>query len=148
MLEELPLLEGSIVAAVAVIFIKYLLDFLKPLLEKHRNGGQTEEQKATTKLLATITGIAKDINEICTESRATRRLTEDLHKWHDEGRDHDGRFLWYVPTSLESTMGKLADAVVDLSKVLAVMNKSVDEQRKETRDMLDMARRAHAERAK
>jgi hypothetical protein len=132
-MEELTLLEGSIIAAVAVIFIKYLLDFLKPLIEKRRNGGQTADEKQVELL-----------KEICLELRGVRQMTRELYKWHDEGRDQDGRFLWYVPTSLESTMGKLADAVVDLSRVLAAMDRNVSEQRKETAELIGLAREAHA----
>ena len=117
-MEELSLIEGSVIAVVAVILIKELLNFLKPLVEKVRNpSGVTDKQDSAE----VSTRVAELLKEICVDMRATRRLTEDLHKWHDQGRDQDGRFLWYVPMSLEATMAKLADAVSDLSVVLARM---------------------------
>lgn len=143
-MEQLSLLEGSIIAAVLVIMGKALLDFLKPLIEKRKNGGSTDEEKERTQQALVLASAAETLKELCAEFRGVKRQVDDLHKWHDEGRDQDGRFLWYVPTSLESTMGKLADAVVDLSKVLAAMDRNVSEQRKETRGMIDMAREAHA----
>lgn len=125
-MEPVSLIEGSIIAVFAFLLIREVFQLIKPLIEKRKNGGKGNEELQTDAL-----------KESLSELRALRRMIEDLHKWHDDGRDQDGRFMWYVPTSLEKTMGDLAANIGTLGTVLLGLQASIDADCAETRRLAE-----------
>jgi len=57
------------------------------------------------------------INGTAAMVKKTHDRVADLYRWHDV-RNADGVFVWYVRSSLETALGKLADNIDTQTKVL------------------------------
>lgn len=62
--------------------------------------------------------------------RKAMRQIQDLYDWHNV-RDRDGRFAWYVRQSLESSLDRLADAILAQTDVLKDLGYEVKRSRED-----------------
>ena len=97
--------------AIAYVVLRLVLDFLKPLLEKQFNIGNSVK---TEQLCLDVQNRLIGARE---EMLSVKKKVDDLYVWHN-AKNQDGVFLWYVPTSLEKAIMSLADSIATQTEVL------------------------------
>ncbi|MEE8143673.1 MAG: hypothetical protein V3T77_11275 [Planctomycetota bacterium] len=63
-----------------------------------------------------------------------RKQVEDLHVWHNK-EDSDGVKVWYIRSSLEAAVVRLAEAVEKLAPVLDKIHQEVKESRRDVSEL-------------
>lgn len=71
---------------------------------------ETQKIIARAETLRMLKQITNDIRLLKETAYHNKRKIDDLHVWHDV-KDIDGGFIWYVKSSLENAIIKLADNV-------------------------------------
>lgn len=121
---EIGLSEIGITAACLIYVIKLLLDYFK------KDKGQNNDVARLA-----IQGVKEKLDEMANNDSTFRRdcyvgigQTKDLHEWHDKS-DNDGRKIWYVKASLETSIVQSTEATrhnTDTLKELILLIKGLD----------------------
>lgn len=109
---------GLMCAIIAVILDKTL-----PLIQK-KNGNDPHKrmQDDMTAAKQQLTRLELDLSSI-------KRYTGELHRWHDK-EDEDGVKIWYIRSSLERAIHKLAEAADAQTRLMEKVINDLDEMKK------------------
>ena len=99
-MENPSLIELGGGAAIAYVFIKLILDFLKAILPKKASPDSLD--------VATLLSIKENSYRIL-------ELVKKIHEMHDL-KDEDGVYVWYVKKSVADSIHRLGDAADQLVK--------------------------------
>jgi hypothetical protein len=102
-------LEITIGGAIALYVLKEVFAFLLPILKKDK------EQEGTTP--GEGAGQRQWMDDLRMQVGDIQATLRELHGWHNV-RTQDGIFIWYVPSSLEKAISRLADNIVTQSEIL------------------------------
>jgi hypothetical protein len=93
----------------AVLLIKLVLDWLKPIIDKKLATEPSPPAKADPDKDA--------IAELVAAVGRMEKKIDTLHEWHNV-RGQDGRLLWYYPSSLDKAIGDLAKNIEAQTEIL------------------------------
>lgn len=119
------LLELSIGLGAAVVVLKIIFDFLKPVLDKLLGNDKKEPS------------MSRQVESCCEMLQSMRHKVDELHSWHNV-RNADGVPVWYVPSALEKAIQALAANINEQTAVL----RGVAEIQKDTCTFMDRLERS------
>jgi hypothetical protein len=112
---EDSLLQLTAGGILAVLVIREVMGFLS------RHNGRKQEKETNANCGKCLEILQSSLDEM----KGVKGEVHDLHSWHNV-RNPDGGFVWYLPSTLEKAIGRLADNVAALMPVLQWMQRSVD----------------------
>ncbi len=113
-MENPSLIELGGVAA-AVVVLKLVFDFVKPIIMKGK--GETPDVATLQELKDSINVLRSELNITKENTFKELKLAEKLFEMHDR-KDIDGVYVWYVRASLADSVQRLAEAVDQMVKLL------------------------------
>ena len=107
-----PYTQVGVSGIFVVILLRLIFDFLKDWRRSREDkaiNGSTDIKR--------VLSIVKNLHEW---DQKAMPLLKELHTWHDVV-DNDGVKIWYVRWSLETAISKLADNLLEQTKILQQM---------------------------
>ena len=129
------LVEVSVGLAAAVIILKIMFDFLKPVIDRVTGNKSAQQEVNLARLRAEYDQLKRGFYE------CSRKIA-DLHDWHN-ARTEDGGFRWYVPSALEKAIETLAN---NISKQTDVLSQVASVQKETCNSLERLERRMEAHR--
>ena len=106
------MLQLGVGAIFALLVLRLVFDFLTEYWRRKEDRGIDSSPK-----IDRVLSISKDLHVF---SQRAFPMIKDLHDWHNVN-DSDGVKIWYVRGSLEKAIDKLADNLVEQTKILQQM---------------------------
>jgi len=118
------LLQVGVGGIFAILLVRIILEWLKPLVEKFTGNGKHQERSIGEQLLL-------ELQRATEEMKPVARQVSDLYDWHNQ-KNADGVFVWYVPSALTKAIDRLAENINTQTEVLRGLVTMVADQCKST----------------
>jgi hypothetical protein len=114
-MDESLLLEIGVGGTFAILLIRFVLDWAKPLIDR--------------KMGAKDVDCAGCRDVMLREIGVNRVLIQDLHAWHNV-RNSDGGFVWYRSPNLEKAITQLSESIDRQTDLVRILTEIVRENQK------------------
>jgi hypothetical protein len=114
------LLDIGVGGVFAILLIRLVLDWAKPLITKQFGREQDDNQE---------TGCRNCRDTILHEIGKNRLLLQDLHAWHNV-RNSDGGYVWYRSPNLERALTQLSESIDKHTELVRILTEIVRDSQK------------------